>query len=79
MAQYSVQEIVIKHDKTLALLGSAIEALFITHQNKEELARVFKERCDLNFSKMAKDKYFEDLCRGRDNLIKGITKTTVDG
>lgn len=77
MAQYSVQEIVLKHDKNLALLGSAIEALFLTHPNKEELARVFKERCDLNFAKMPRDKSFEDICRGRDGLIKGITGATV--
>lgn len=75
----NIQEVIIAHDRKLALMGSAIEALFLTHPNKEELARAFKERCELNFSKMAKDKYFEDICKGRDVLIQGITKTTADG
>lgn len=83
MAIVPIQQVIISHDKNLALLGSAIEALLMTHTNKAELARVFAERCAENFPKMSQatdlDKAaFKNICNARDAFIKALTDSKVE-
>lgn len=82
MSNIPIQQIVISHDKNMALLGCAIEAIFLTHPNKEELAKVFKEICDAKFQRMSRatdldKRYFDGVCKARDGLIQSITNQTA--
>ena len=84
MATKTVEQVLIEQDRNMVLLGSAIEALFLAHPNKSELARIFKERSDTNFAALSKKtdlekRAFVNICNRRDVLIDGIKEKTAGG